>query len=80
MIVAGREIRHAVLDPNRRSSVQQTQSGRTVRLPAEYVQASTELGYATTAQTALGVSVDTMHALASGQETRQQLHTMWPTS
>jgi hypothetical protein len=26
--------------------------------------------------TAQGVSVDTMHALASGQETRQQLYTM----
>lgn len=57
-------------------NVQHTQSGRTVRLPAEYVQASTELGYATTVHTAQGVSVDTMHALASGQETRQQLYTM----
>src|SRR5665811_1023579 len=49
---------------------------RTVRLPAQYVQACTELGYATTVHTAQGVSVDTMHALASGQETRQQLYTM----
>jgi AAA domain len=57
-------------------SVQHTQSGRTVRLPADYVQAFTELGYATTVHTAQGVSVDTMHALASGQETRQQLYTM----
>jgi DNA primase catalytic core len=57
-------------------TVQHTQSGRTVRLPADYVQASTELGYATTVHTAQGVSVDTMHALASGQETRQQLYTM----
>jgi DNA primase catalytic core len=57
-------------------TVQHTQSGRTVRLPADYVQAATELGYATTVHTAQGVSVDTMHALASGQETRQQLYTM----
>jgi DNA primase catalytic core len=57
-------------------TVRHTQSGRKVRLPADYVQASTELGYATTVHTAQGVSVDTMHALASGQETRQQLYTM----
>jgi len=57
-------------------TVQHTQSGRRVRLPAGYVQAATELGYATTVHTAQGVSVDTMHALASGQETRQQLYTM----
>src|ERR1019366_697950 len=57
-------------------TVQHTQSGHTVRLPADYVQAATELGYATTVHTAQGVSVDTMHALASGQETRQQLYTM----
>jgi len=57
-------------------TVAHTQSGRTVRLPAEYVQACTELGYATTVHTAQGVSVDTMHALASGQETRQQFYTM----
>jgi DNA primase catalytic core len=57
-------------------TVQHTQSRRTVRLPADYVQAATELGYATTVHTAQGVSVDTMHALASGQETRQQLYTM----
>ncbi|MEJ7742373.1 MAG: helicase C-terminal domain-containing protein [Nocardioidaceae bacterium] len=47
-----------------------------MRLPADYVQASTELGYATTVHTAQGVSVDTMHGLASGQESRQQLYTM----
>jgi len=47
-----------------------------VRLPASYVQAATELGYATSVHTAQGVSVDTMHALANGQETRQQLYTM----
>ncbi|HZI98263.1 MAG TPA: MobF family relaxase, partial [Actinomycetales bacterium] len=57
-------------------TVQHTQNGRTVRLPADYVGASAELGYATTVHTAQGVSVDTMHGLASGLESRQQLYTM----
>jgi hypothetical protein len=61
---------------NHEMTVSHTQSGRNVRLPAGYVQASTELGYATTVHTAQGVSVDTMHGLASGQESRQQLYTM----
>ena len=45
-------------------------------LPAGYVTASTELGYATTVHAAQGVSADTMHGLATGQESRQQLYTM----
>jgi DNA primase catalytic core len=53
-------------------SVQHTRNGRTVRLPADYVQASTELGYATTVHCAQGVSVDTMHGLVSGAEARQR--------
>jgi conjugative relaxase-like TrwC/TraI family protein len=57
-------------------TAQHTQSGRKVRLPATYVQAWTELGYATTVHTSQGVSVDTMHGLASGQESRQRLYTM----
>ena len=48
----------------------------TITLPAGYVTASTELGYATTVHAAQGVSADTMHGLASGQESRQQLYTM----
>ena len=54
-------------------------SGRSVQLPASYVQASVELGYATTVHTAQGVSVDTTHGLAGGQQSqlsRQQLYTM----
>jgi hypothetical protein len=47
-----------------------------VRLPAAYVQSSAELGYATTVHAAQGVSVDTMHGLATGDEPRQQLYTM----
>ena len=59
-------------------------SRRSVRLPADYVRASTELGYATTVHSAQGLSVDTMHGLASagpdghqaGRLSRQQLYTM----
>ena len=51
-------------------------NGRTVRLPASYVQESVELGYATTVHTAQGVTADTMHGLVTGEESRQQLYTM----
>ena len=44
--------------------------------PADYVRASTGLGYATTIHSAQGVSADTMHGLLTGQESRQQLYTM----
>lgn len=50
--------------------------GRTVRLPADYVAKATELGYACTVHTAQGVTADTMHGLATGPESRQQLYTM----
>ena len=56
-------------------TVQHTRSGRVIELPADYVATSTELGYATTVHTAQGVSVDTVHGLATGQESRQQLYT-----
>lgn len=45
-------------------------------LPADYVTGAVELGYAVTVHAAQGVSVDTMHGLASGGESRQQLYTM----
>ncbi|CAM3583859.1 MobF family relaxase [Nocardioides marinus] len=57
-------------------TVQHTQHGRTVRLPADYVSRSTELGYACTVHTAQGVTADTVHGLATGTESRQQLYTM----
>jgi conjugative relaxase-like TrwC/TraI family protein len=57
-------------------TVRHTRSHLTVRLPADYVQASTRLGYATTIHAAQGVSADTMHGLSTGQESRQQLYTM----
>jgi ATP-dependent exoDNAse (exonuclease V) alpha subunit len=57
-------------------TVRHTRSHRTVRLPANYVYASTGLGYATTIHSAQGVTADTMHGLLTGQESRQQLYTM----
>jgi len=46
--------------------VRHTRSHLTVRLPTDYVQASTGLGYATTIHTAQGVSADTMHVNRPG--------------
>ena len=57
-------------------TVRHTRSRHSVRLPADYVRESTGLGYATTIHAAQGVSADTMHGLATGQESRQQLYTM----
>jgi hypothetical protein len=57
-------------------TVRHTRSRLTVRLPADYVQASTGLGYATTIHAAQGVTAGIMHGLLTGQESRQQLYTM----
>ena len=57
-------------------TVRHNRSHLTVRLPADYVRASTGLGYATTIHAAQGVTADTMHGLLTGQESRQQLYTM----
>ena len=57
-------------------TVRHNRSHLTVRLPADYVQASTGLGYASTIHAAQGVTADTMRGLATGQESRQQLYTM----
>ncbi|MGE9808990.1 MobF family relaxase [Janibacter sp. G1551] len=57
-------------------TVQHTRHGRTVRLPADYVAKATGLGYACTVHTAQGVTADSMHGLATGSESRQQLYTM----
>jgi conjugative relaxase-like TrwC/TraI family protein len=51
-------------------------SGRIVTLPPGYVGTATQLGYATTVHTAQGVTVETMHGLAIGAESRQLLYTM----
>jgi conjugative relaxase-like TrwC/TraI family protein len=57
-------------------TVRHTRSHLTVRLPGDYIRESTGLGYASTIHSAQGVSADTMHGLATGQESRQQLYTM----
>ncbi|WP_298747086.1 MobF family relaxase [uncultured Serinicoccus sp.] len=49
---------------------------RRIVLPASYVDTHTELGYASTVHTAQGLSVDTMHGLIGGGESRQQFYTM----
>lgn len=62
--------------PDGSLTVHHQRSGRPVTLPADYVAAAAELGYATTIHGAQGISVDTVHGLATGEETRQQLYTM----
>ena len=57
-------------------TLRHTHNGRTIQLPAAYVQESAELGYATTVHTAQGVTADTMHGIITGEESRQQLYTM----
>lgn len=50
--------------------------GPAVRLPAGYVTASVELGYAATVHAAQGLTCDTVHGLVNGTETRPQLYTL----
>ena len=57
-------------------TVQHQRAGKSVTLPGDYVRGSAELGYASTIHGAQGISVDTVHGLATGEETRQQLYTM----
>jgi hypothetical protein len=57
-------------------TVRRNRSQLSVRLPIDYVRASTGLGYATTIHSAQGVSADTMHGLITGRESRQQVYTM----
>jgi conjugative relaxase-like TrwC/TraI family protein len=47
-----------------------------VRLPAEYVVAHVELGYATTVHAAQGSTADVMHGIVTGSEDRRLLYTM----
>ena len=48
--------------------------GRRVRLPAAYVAAQVQLGYAATVHSAPGMTVDTSHTLLDGSESRQLLY------
>jgi len=56
--------------------VQSLHSRYSVSLPAAYVRDWVELGYATTIHGAQGITADTMHGLATGEESRQELYTM----
>jgi hypothetical protein len=56
--------------------VRHARHGRIVTLPPDYVGTATQLGYASTVHTAQGVTVDTMHGLATGAEDSQLLYTM----
>jgi DNA primase catalytic core len=49
-------------------------TGRLVTLPADYVAAHVQLGYATTVHGAQGVTADTAHTVTTGDESRQQLY------
>jgi hypothetical protein len=64
------------IGPSGDLTVRHNRSQLTVRLPSDYVNEATGLGYASTIHAAQGVSADTMHGLATGQESRQQLYTM----
>lgn len=55
---------------------QHMKSGRLITLPAWYIKDHADLGYACTVHTAQGVTADSMHGLANGEESRQQLYTM----
>ena len=56
--------------------VRHRDSGLTTVLPAKYVAADVELGYASTVHTAQGLTADVMHGVVTGEETRQLLYTM----
>ncbi|CAL8977574.1 hypothetical protein PROP_02224 [Propionicimonas sp. T2.31MG-18] len=56
--------------------VQSLRSKHAVTLPADYVRTWVDLGYATTIHGAQGLTADTMHGLATGEESREQLYTM----
>jgi DNA primase catalytic core len=48
--------------------------GRTIELPSDYVSQHVQLGYATTVHGAQGMTADTAHLVAVGEETRQTLY------
>ena len=57
-------------------TVRHRDSGLITVLPAGYVAAYVELGYASTVHTAQGLTADVMHGVVTGEETRQLLYTM----
>lgn len=59
-----------------RLSVRHLTSRLPATLPANYVGAHVELGYASTVHTAQGITADVVHGIVSGTENRQLLYTM----
>jgi conjugative relaxase-like TrwC/TraI family protein len=57
-------------------SVRHVASGLHVTLPADYVAAHVELGYASTVHTAQGITTDVVQGIVTGAEDRQLLYTM----
>ncbi|WP_051369608.1 MobF family relaxase [Phycicoccus elongatus] len=57
-------------------SVRHLASRLHVDLPAGYVAAHVELGYASTVRTAQGITTDVLHGIVTGVEDRQLLYTM----
>ncbi|MFE9790049.1 AAA family ATPase [Nocardia salmonicida] len=51
-----------------------TDSDKTVRLPSEYVRTHVRLGYASTIDSAQGITADACHVALSGRESRQQFY------
>lgn len=57
-------------------SVRHATSRLHTTLPADYVAAHAELGYASTVHTAQGITTDVVHGIVTGTEDRQLLYTM----
>jgi len=57
-------------------SVRHRDSALHATLPASYVAAHVELGYASTVHTAQGLTADVMRGIVTGEESRQTLYTM----
>lgn len=51
-----------------------TDSDKTVRLPVDYVRQHVRLGYASTIDSAQGITADACHVALSGRESRQQFY------
>ncbi|HEX2893779.1 MAG TPA: MobF family relaxase [Marmoricola sp.] len=63
-------------NPNGSLRVRHLRSGLQATLPAAYVAAHVELGYATTIHAAQGSTADVVHGILTGTEDRQLLYTM----
>ncbi|WP_148046155.1 MobF family relaxase [Nocardioides marmoriginsengisoli] len=62
------------VNPDRSLVARHLELGRTVTLPASYVAEHVRLGYATTVHGAQGMTTDTAHVVATGEESRQTLY------